>query len=377
MPYPHLLAPYERGDFSLSHRVAMAPMTRNRAGHALVPTALNAEYYAQRADASLIITEATVVAPEAQGYHDIPGLFNDAQEDGWARVIAAVRAAGDAKLVVQLFHCGRVAHPVFTGTTPLAPSAVPATNKLHTLDGEVDYVVPREMTLDEIAEAQNQFVAAARRAIAAGADGVELHGAAGYLIQQFLSVNANQRSDRYGGSIENRIRFVVELVDAVADAIGDRRTALRVSPGMPFNTIEEGDSLALYEALLAALAHRDLMYLHVMEVPGIGFDSVALARRLWHGSLGVNPASSMAGFIAHDGTGEGLSDREEMSMVDRRVADGQFDFAIWGRRFLANPDLVTRMRRDAELNVPDVDTFYTSGARGYVDYPMLDAAALR
>lgn len=373
MPYPHLLAPYERGDLQLPHRVAMAPMTRNRAGESLVPNERNATYYAQRADAAIIITEATIVAPNAQGYHEIPGMYNDRQQAGWARVIDAVHAAGSAKFVVQLFHCGRVAHPVFTSETPLAPSAVRAMNQLHTLDGELDYVMPREMTVQDIKDVQLQFVAAAYRAVQAGADGVELHGAAGYIIQQFLSQNANVRTDQYGGSIENRIRFVVELVDAVADAIGDRRTALRLSPGMPFNTIDEGDSPALYEALLAALAHRDLLYLHVMEVPGIGFDSVGLARRLWPGTLGVNPASAITGFIAHDGTGESLTDREEMAMVDERVADGQFDFAIWGRRFLANPDLVARMRSDADLNVPDMETFYTTGPEGYIDYPVLNA----
>jgi N-ethylmaleimide reductase len=373
MSYPNLLAPYERADLRLPHRVAMAPMTRNRAGASLVPNAHNAEYYAQRADAAVIITEATTVGPNAQGYHEIPGMFTDEQQAGWKQVIDAVRAAGHAKFVVQLFHCGRVAHPVFTNATPVAPSAVRATNQLHTPDGELDYVMPREMTLQDIADVQGQFVDAARRAVAAGADGVELHGAAGYLIQQFLSQNANLRTDEYGGSIENRVRFVVELVDAVTQAIGERRTALRISPGMPFNCIEEGDSPAVYTALLEALARYDLLYLHVMEVPGIGFDSVGLARERWAGTLGVNPASGMAGFIAHDGTGEGLTDREEMAQVDQRVADGQFDFAIWGRRYLANPDLVSRMRSDADLNVPDTDTFYTTGPKGYIDYPVLSA----
>jgi len=179
------------------------------------------------------------------------------------------------------------------------------------------------------------------------------------------------RTDRYGGSIENRIRFVVELVDAVADAIGDRRTALKISPGMPFNTIEEGDSVALYDALIPALSHRDLMYLHVMEIPGIGYDSVGQARRLWKGTLGANPSSAMAGFIAHDGGGLEFNDRDEMLQVDRRQGEGQFDFAVWGRRFLANPDLIKRMAADAPLNEPDVETFYTTGPVGYLDYPAL------
>lgn len=373
MRYPNLLAPYERGDLALPHRVAMAPMTRNRAGVSLVPNRCNAEYYAQRADAALIISEATIVAPNAQGYHEIPGLFNDAQQEGWSRVVDAVRAAGDAKFVVQLFHCGRVAHPIFTDEKPLAPSAVRAENRLQTLDGEFPYEMPRAMTVQDIRDVQQQFVAAARRAVAAGADGVELHGAAGYLMQQFLSENANLRTDEYGGSIENRIRFVVELVDTVASAIGERRTALRISPGMTFNTIDEGDSPALYAALIDALAHHDLLYLHVMELPGLDFDSVGLARRHWRGRLGVNPASA-TGFIAHDGTGEAVTDREEMADVDRRVGEGQFDFAIWGRRFLANPDLVTRLRLNADLNTPDVDTFYTAGVEGYLDYPVVELA---
>ncbi len=227
MPHENLLSPYERGALKVPHRVALAPLTRNRARNT-VPGPLNAEYYAQRADAAILVTEGTQPAAIGQGYLNTPGLHTDEQQEGWAQVARAVADAGDGKLVIQLMHTGRVAHPVYTGgQMPVAPSAVKADGQVWTPDGMQDYVEPREIPTDELAVVRDQFVEAARRAVAAGAYGVELHSANGYLLHQFLSENTNQRTDGYGTDVHGRIRFVVEVVEAVAprSAPSARRSA--------------------------------------------------------------------------------------------------------------------------------------------------------
>jgi N-ethylmaleimide reductase len=360
MPYPHLLSPYERDGLRTAHRVAMAPLTRNRAKDT-IPGALNAEYYAQRADAAILITEGTHPAPVGQGYLDIAGLHDDEQQAGWALVAEAVHAAGDAKLVIQLMHCGRVAHPHYTeGETPVAPSAVAASGEVFTPDGMKDYVTPREIDTDELAAVREDYVQAARRAIAAGADGVELHAANGYLLHQFLSENTNQRTDGYGTDVAGRIRFVVEVIGAVAAEIGAERVGLRISPGHEFNDIKEDDPRATYDALLRAIAPLGLMYLHVMETePYAGYSTIEQARELFPGTLIAN---------------EGFSEEFDLDGADRLIADGKVDLIAYGRRFLANPDLPTRLREGAELNEPDEDTFYSGGAKGYTDYPTLAEA---
>ena len=361
MAYPHLFKPYSHGSLKLPHRIAMAPLTRNRAKNT-IPGELNARYYAQRADAAIIVTEGTQPSPVGQGYIDTPGLHNDLQQAGWAQVAHAVHAAGDAKLVIQLMHAGRVAHPAFTGgQTPVAPSAVRAEGQVFAPEGMADYVTPRALRTEELPGVREEYVDAARRAVAAGADGVELHAANGYLLHQFLSPNTNQRTDGYGTDVAGRIRFVVETVDAVSQAIGAERVGIRISPGHRFNDIDETDPRATYDALLRAVSHHDLMYLHVMETqPFAGYSTIEQARELWPGTLMAN---------------EGFTEEFDVAGADRLVADGQVDVVSYGRRFLSNPDLPKRLRVGAQLNEPDPDTFYGGGEQGYVDYPPLEEIA--
>ena len=357
MKYPHLFEPYERGSLKLPHRVAMAPLTRNRA-KGTVPGPLNAEYYSQRASAAIIVSEGTHPDAGGQGYLDIGGLHNDEQQAGWALVADAVHAKGDAKFVIQLMHCGRVSHPYFTGETPIAPSAVQAPGKVFNGEEELDYVMPRAIETKELDSVREMYVQAARRAVAAGADGVELHAANGYLLHQFLSENTNVREDGYGSDVAGRIRFVVETVDLVSRAIGPERVGLRISPGHTASGIEEDNPRETYDALLKALAPYDLMYLHVMETePFAGYSTLEQARELWNGTLMAN---------------EGFTREFDVAEADRMVADGKVDLIAYGRSFLANPDLPERLRRDAELNEPDSSTFYGGDAHGYTDYPTLD-----
>lgn len=361
MPYPHLFEPYSRGPLQLPHRVVLAPLTRNRA-KGTVPGELNATYYAQRASAAVIVTEGTQPSALGQGYIDTAGLHTDAQQAGWKQVVDAVRAAGDAKFVIQIMHTGRVAHPVFTdGETPVAPSSVKPAGQVFTPDGMVDFVTPREITTDELTSLRDEFVQAARRAVAAGADGIELHSANGYLLHQFLSSNTNQRTDGYGTDVAGRIRFVIETVQAVSEAIGAERVGIRLSPGHGFNDMQESDTRETYDALLRALADHDLMYVHLLETETLtGYSAVDQARELWPGTLMANA---------------GFTDEFDLDGADRLVADGRADLIAYGRRFLANPDLPARLRQGAELNEPDADTFYGGDEHGYTDYPALEDLA--
>ncbi|MDP9378378.1 MAG: alkene reductase [Actinomycetota bacterium] len=358
MPYPHLFEPYSRGPLGLDHRVAMAPLTRNRAKNT-IPGQLNANYYAQRASASILVSEGTQPSALGQGYIDTPGLHTDLQQAGWEKVARAVHASGNAKLVVQLMHCGRVAHPAFTGgQTPVAPSAIKAAGQVYAPEGMSDYVTPRAMRTEELQDVRDEYVEAARRAVAAGAYGVELHAANGYLLHQFLSSNTNQRTDGYGTDVAGRIRFVVETVDAVAAAIGPQRVGIRISPAHEFNDIHELDPRETYDALLQAISGHDLMYVHVMETqPFSGYSTVEQARSQWPGTLMVNA---------------GFTEEFDFEGADRLVAEGRADLISYGRRFLANPDLPERLRSGAELNEPDPETFYGGDERGYTDYPSLD-----
>jgi len=357
MPLPNLFSPYTRGDLHVPHRIALAPLTRNRAV-GTVPGPLNAEYYAQRASAAIVVTEGTQPAANAQGYLDTPGLHTDEQQAGWAQVASAVAEAGDGKLVIQLMHTGRVAHSFYTGEQPVAPSVVKADGQVFTPDGMKDYEEPRELSTDELATVRDQFVDASRRAIAAGAYGVELHAANGYLLHQFLASGTNTRTDGYGTDVAGRIRFVVETVKAVADEIGASRVGIRVSPGHPFNDMREDDPRETYDALYAALEGLDLLYVHVLDTSShIDYSPLEQAREGWSGTLMAN---------------EGFTEEWDVEGADRLVADGKVDLIAYGRRFLANPDLPARLESGAELNEPDEDTFYQGGAKGYTDYPALD-----
>ncbi|MFJ7064669.1 alkene reductase [Streptomyces sp. NPDC101115] len=368
----------------------MAPLTRNRAAADGVPTPIMATHYADRATAGLIIAEATTPNAVGQTYPNIPGLHTPAQADGWRTVTGAVRAAG-GRMFVQLQHGGRVGHPDNSGFTPVAPSAVALPEEIHTAAGRVPSVVPREMTPDDIRSTAADFAAAARRAVEAGFEGVEVHSANGHLLHQFLAKNTNLRTDEYGGSVENRIRFTVEVVRAVAEAIGPERVGVRVSPGITVNGIEEGDTEALYPALVAALAEvtgvagvagetgkdstrgergetdaggearEHLAYLHVIfaDPDQPLFHEI---RKAWPSTLIANPNLGWGAPLPADGG---------RAAGERLLAAGA-DLISFGRGFLANPDLVQRLRTGAPLNpVRDRYLMYTGGETGYNDYPAL------
>lgn len=348
--------PVKVGDIALAHRLAMAPMTRDRSTPEGVPTPLNALYYAQRASMALIITEGTQPSEDGQGYLLTPGIHTAEQIAGWRQVSEAVHAEG-GRIVIQLMHVGRVSHPDNTphGRQPVAPSAVQPKANMFTAGGMQPMPEPRELSKADIAETIQDFRRAAAAAIEAGADGVEIHGANGYLLHQFLSSNANQRTDEYGGSLENRIRFAVEVATAVAEEIGAGRTGFRISPGNPFNDIVEEDTAELYGALVPALARLDLAYLHVAH----GGNEALLKniRDNWPGALLLNRAGTD---------------------IQTRVQDldnGLADVITVGAMALANPDLVARIKAGAPLNEPDRTSFYGGDERGYTDYPTLAESA--
>lgn len=347
-----LWTPTTVGDIALPHRLAMAPMTRDRSTPEGVPTELNAEYYTQRASHALIITEGTQPSADGQGYLLTPGIHTEEQIAGWRKVTDSVHAAG-GRIVIQLMHTGRIAHPENTphGRQPVAPSAVRPEGVMFTFSGPQPMPEPRELTTAEVAATVDDFRQAARAAVDAGADGVEIHGANGYLVHQFLSSNANRRTDHYGGSVAGRIRFAVEVATAVAEEIGADRTSIRISPANPFNDIVENDTQELYRALVRELAPLNLAYLHLVH---IGDEELLDAlRELWPTALVLNRA------------GADLADR----VAD--IADGRADVVTVGALALANPDLVERVRAGAPLNTPDPATFYGGDAAGYTDYPTL------
>jgi len=350
-----LWTPAPVGALELPHRLAMAPMTRNRSRADGVPTDLNREYYRQRASMALIITEGTQPSADGQGYLLTPGVYTEAHIAGWQEVTGAVHAAG-GRIVVQLMHTGRISHPANTphGRQAVAPSAVRPQGAMFTAAGLRDMPTPRALTTDEVTGVVDEYRHAASAAIAAGFDGVEIHGASGYLPHQFLSSNANRRTDRYGGSIANRIRFTVEVASAVADEIGADRTGLRVSPGNPYNDIVEHDTRDLYPALVAALAPVGLAYLHLVH--GGDEELLRSLRRSWPGALLLNRAGAP---------------------FEARVADldaDRADVITVGAAALANPDLPARLRAGAPLNEADPATFYGGDHHGYTDYPALEVA---
>ncbi|WP_433332600.1 alkene reductase [Spirillospora sp. CA-294931] len=354
-----LFEPVTIGKLSLPHRLLMAPMTRSRADEERRATELMAEYYAQRAGAGLIITEGTQPSVIGQGYIQTPGLHTDEQTRAWRKVTDAVHAEG-GHIFVQLMHAGRVGHPYLypDGSLPLAPSAIASGEQLFTVDqGMLDHPTPREMSLDDIAQTVEDFASGARRAIDAGFDGVELHGANGYLIHQFLADGTNKRTDVYGGSIENRIRFAVELVRAVSDAIGPERLALRVSPGNPFNNMSESDTDELYPALMRELRQFPLAYVHVME--STSRESTRKVREAWGGTLVLNPHA----------TAESSPSRADEALEAIRA--GLADAVAFGELWLANPDLPARVKAGGPFNGADPATFYGGDHRGYTDYPAL------
>lgn len=360
-----LFDPLRVGDIPLANRIVMAPLTRNRSRGQL-PGELAVAYYQQRASAGLIITEASQVDPHGQGYLDTPGIHSAEQVSAWRRVTDAVHEAG-GRIVIQLWHVGRISHVSLlpNGEPPVSSSAKLANSKTFTLDGFVPTSAPRALRTDEIPGVIAAYRLGARNAIAAGFDGVEIHGANGYLIEQFLRDSVNDRNDAYGGSIENRSRLLREVTQAITEEIGGGRTGLRLSPITPANDAgQDSNAQALYEYALQSLAPYKLAYLHVIEGATGGprdlsdkgvkpFDYEAL-RRQFAGAWMVNNGYSR-------------------QMALDAVASGQADLVAFGKAFISNPDLVRRLRDDAPLNTLDAAKLYGGGAEGYTDYPALAA----
>ncbi|URM89296.1 alkene reductase [Streptomyces sp. MRC013] len=362
---PSLFSPVSLGKMALANRIVMAPLTRVRAGSSGIPGDLMVEYYRQRASVGMIITEGTFPDHASQGWVGGPGIATDEQAAGWRKVFEAVHAEG-GRIVMQIQHAGRATHPdINGGRRILAPSAIAIDAKTFTAKGEQPFAVPEAMTTAEIREVLEGFVAAARRAVEAGADGVELHGANGYLLHQFLYPGANQRTDEYGGSPENRVRFVVEVVTAVAEAVGAERVGLRISPEMSSEIVrhdvfetDRDDVLATYGTLMDRLRPLGLAYLSVIHGEP-GGELVQELRRRFDGKLIVN-----SGFLRQ-------TTREEAM---RRIEADHADAVVVGRALIANPDLVERWQGGHPENELRPELFYTQGAEGYTDYPFLRTA---
>ena len=364
-----LFEPTRAGDLQLPNRIAMAPLTRNRAPDA-IPTPLMATYYAQRASAGLIISEAVAISPQAQGYADVPGLYSTEQLDGWKKVTRAVHEAG-GRIVAQLWHVGRVSHTSLqpANAPPVAPSAIRAHTKTVLIKDGVptftDTSMPRALDLEELPGIVQDFRHAARNAIACGFDGVEIHAANGYLLDQFMKTGANQRTDDYGGSLKNRTRLLLEVVRAITDEIGAGRVGIRLSPVTPANDIADENPQKLFDYLVHQLGPLGLAYIHVIEGATGG------ARELPEQPFDY--AQLKALYRAAGGQGAWMvNNAYDKPLAEQAVAEGD-DIVAFGRAYIANPDLVERLRRNAPLNEPDRNTFYGGGAKGYTDYPTLDA----
>lgn len=354
----HLFSGIELAGCALSNRIAMAPMTRNRAPENTA-TPMMAEYYAQRAGAGLIITEGAQISEQAVGYPATPGIYNAAQVEGWQQVTAAVHAKG-GHIFCQLWHCGRISHPDFHhGDLPVAPSAITPTGDAFTMEGPKPFVRPRALDVTEIPGLVGQYRQAAASAMIAGFDGVEIHAANGYLIDQFLRDGSNQRSDRYGGALENRSRLLMEIVAAASAEIGRDKVGVRISPVNGFNDIRDSNPQTTFNHVAASLSGLGLAYLHVVEISMAGeavadFDFRNL-RDCFDGP-----------YIANGGY-----DHEQ---AERAIASASADMVAFGIPFIANPDLPERFRRQAPLNEADPATFYGGDEHGYTDYPALEAA---
>src|SRR5438045_800459 len=349
------------GSLDLPNRSAMAPRTRARAGREAVPNELMAAYYAQRAGAGLIISEATGISREGLGWPGAPGLWSEAQIEGWTRVTEAVHHHG-GRIVAQLWHMGRLVHPAVSGMEPVSSSAVTAPDYAHTYEGKKPYVEPRAATHHDIRRIAGDYSAAARNAIAAGFDGVQVHGANGYLVDQFLRDGGNFRTDEYGGSIDNRLRFMTEVLEAVGGAIGMDRVGIRFAPNIYSQGVEDAYPLALFEAV----ANR----LEELKVPWI-----ELREPLRPTSAGAIPTAPVSPSVRPLYSGRILINSDyEWGDARERFDRGIADAVSIGRLFIANPDLVRRIALGAALNEGDPSTFYSGGAAGYVDYPTLDQA---
>jgi N-ethylmaleimide reductase len=361
----NLLTPVKVGAYELPHRIVMSPLTRSRAGAGLAPTEMNVTYYAQRASAALIVTEATHVTPQGIGYTNTPGIGTPEQIAGWRQVTDAVHKAG-GKIFLQLWHVGRISHPSMQegNRLPVAPSAIAAKGELLTYEGMKPFGAPRALELSEIPGIIEYFRLGALNALAAGFDGVEVHGANGYLLDQFLEDGSNHRTDEYGGSIENRARLLLEVTAAVESVWGAGRVGVRLSPGGAFNTMEDSAPAKTFGYVAEKLGERNLAYLHVIEptdktsymVDGENVSPTKHLKSLFKGTV-----ITAQGYTFKTGNAV--------------IASGDADLVAFGKFFLANPDLPARFRLNAPLNEPDASTFYGGDERGYTDYPALELQA--
>lgn len=340
------------GELELKNRIIMAPMTRSRASDEGVQPDVAAEYYAQRATGGLLITEATNISPMAKGYVRTPGIYTEKQVDSWKPVTEAVHAEG-GKIFMQIFHTGRIALPDLLpeNAQPVSASDVTAKGQNYTDAGMKDFVQPRELTNQEVKATVKNFADASGNAVEAGFDGVELHASSGYLVQQFLMKPVNLRTDEYGGSVENRTRFLFEILDAMSAKIGRERVGVKFSPEMPFNDIQEPDAAEVYTYIMKELSNKGFAYVHVSDPANAG----------WHEKLRpIYSGTYLAGANFDKVRGE------------EYLGSGKADAIVYGAKFLANPDLPKRFETGAELNVPDTSTYYTPGMEGYLDYPTLE-----
>ena len=354
-----LFSPAKLGSIALKNRIVMAPLTRNRAGEAGVPQDLNVTYYAQRASAGLIVTEATPISPMGHGYPGLPGIYTDEQVAGWKKITEAVHAKG-GKIVIQLWHVGRISHPtLLNGALPVAPSAIKPAGKAFTYQGLVDYVEPRALDANELPAIVQDYVYATQCALKAGFDGVEIHAANGYLLDQFLRDGSNKRTDNYGGSFENRARLLLEVTKAVVETAGADKVGIRISPVNPFNNMHDSNPQALFNYVAEQLNQFNLAYLHAVEggIHGVGkadaFDFEQM-RKLYKGAYMAN--------LSYDKV-----------RGNAAIASGHADVIAYGVPFIANPDLVERYKTDAALNAADSKSFYGGTEKGYTDYPFLKA----
>ncbi len=352
-----LFSPLQLGPFTVPNRIFMAPMTRSRAGAGGIPTALNALYYAQRASAGLIITEATQISQQGTGYLGTPGIHNESQANGWRLVTNQVHAAG-GKIFQQLVHSGRISHPSFQPhqTLPVAPSAIAAGGKVLTADGLQPLPVPRALEAKEIPAIIDQFHAAAKLSMSAGFDGVELHAANGYLVDQFLRDGTNQRGDAYGGSPEGRSRLLREAILVLIDVWGASRVGVRLSPSGAFNDMRDSNPHETFGYAVSMLGKLGLAYLHINE---------AQESDVRHGAIAIPAAFFRPLFSGVLVTNGGFTKER----ANQYLADGHADAVAFGVPFLANPDLPARFAKGVALNTPDVSTFYGGSEVGYTDYP--------
>ncbi|WP_149135989.1 alkene reductase [Cupriavidus campinensis] len=365
-----LFSPITIGQLPLPHRVAMAPLTRSRAGQpGNVPNAMNVEYYRQRASAALIITEATQISQQGQGYAWTPGIYTAEQVEGWRAVANAVHAAG-GRIFLQLWHVGRVSHPSFQpgGALPVAPSALPVPGKTFIVDADGngvwgDIPTPQALTVEGIAAIVHDYRVAARNAMDAGMDGVEIHAGNGYLLDQFINSESNHRTDAYGGSIENRARLLLEVVAAVTSEIGAEHVGVRLTPMGRFMGMGDAAPEATFPHIARRLNDASLAYLHLVEPAMVGTVKDEAADPRWDAIM-RRMRAEFRGVLMLAGGYDGAS-------AERAIADGRADIVAFGRPFIANPDLPRRLKTSAALNIPNPETFFGGTAAGYTDYPAL------